>query len=773
MKYVLRPKLINFLFIICLCSNLVFGQKIVRGPYLQQVSRTEAFIRWRTDIPTNTMVEYISTEGKFIKNDESLSINHSIQLTNLQPNTRYAYAVGYSGKLFSSEYFYFTTAPITQKSVKIWAMGDFGDNSKEVYAQNQLAVKNAYLQKIKSASDIWLWLGDNAYCCGTDQQYQKLVFDVYGDKILPNTPFYAVPGNHEYLETTTAQKDRKISYFDMITVPQKAEMGGVVSNSKAYYSFNYANIHFIALDSYGLDDGFRLYDARSKQYQWLLNDLEANKSEWTIIFFHHPPYTKRSHNSDGEEELRLIRENLVPVFDKFNVDLVLNGHSHIYERSFLMKGHTGKSPTFDYQTHVVQKVDGKYIKNGSSAPFINKTEGTIYTVVGSAGRLDWSGDPDPHVSSQYSNVNIGGSLLLNINQNRLDAAWLCADGQIRDEFTIFKDVNKKQNLSIKYGEKIRLTASWQGSYRWNISDSKQKTIEIQPLNDFEVIVQDSLGFLEDKFKIHVIPPPIIKTSLKQSNSVCAGSMIEATFEELNTVAGEKQYNLELSDNKGSFENKLILGTSNKSPFTIQLPNNLPEGAGYKIRFVPILQTEKYLLQTSEEFQINQLASGGFTQSIIPYDTLVTLKLKLNGTFPIKFTINQLDKYEANKFEFNIQRQMPGELVYRLTSLENICGKGNITLQDKLVIEAPLALENRGDKYQLYPNPVNRELILDNLNHVITSGEQLIIVDESGKFMKEFQRTDNKIILENFPSGIYYLLIINGESKKKSYKFLKH
>ena len=132
-----------------------------------------------------------------------------------------------------------------------------------------------------------------------------------------------------------------------------------------------------------------------------------------------------------------------------------------------MKGHIGNSSTFNDYIHPTQWANGKYEKKTDSRPYINKDEGTIYCVVGSAGRLDWNGDPNPHRSSVYSNISIGGSLLLTIDNNRLDGRWVCADGVIRDNFTAFKNVNKTEKIAINYGDEIPLNASWKGNYIWS------------------------------------------------------------------------------------------------------------------------------------------------------------------------------------------------------------------------------------------------------------------------------------------------------------------
>ena len=79
---------------------------------------------------------------------------------------------------------------------------------------------------------------------------------------------------------------------------------------------------------------------------WLAADLADTTANWIVAFFHHPPYTKGSHDSDTDVELVEMRENALPILEQGGVDLVLTGHSHSYERSFLIDGHYGVSSTF-------------------------------------------------------------------------------------------------------------------------------------------------------------------------------------------------------------------------------------------------------------------------------------------------------------------------------------------------------------------------------------------------------------------------------------------
>src|SRR4030095_10302026 len=73
--------------------------------------------------------------------------------------------------------------------------------------------------------------------------------------------------------------------------------------------------------------------------RWLKVDLEqarTGRTDWIVAFFHHPPYTKGTHDSDREMQLIEMRTHIMPILDSGGVDLVLTAHSHIYERSMLV-----------------------------------------------------------------------------------------------------------------------------------------------------------------------------------------------------------------------------------------------------------------------------------------------------------------------------------------------------------------------------------------------------------------------------------------------------
>jgi 3',5'-cyclic AMP phosphodiesterase CpdA len=772
-----HKSLLTFLLFLLIVPAL-HSQTITRGPYLQQLSNSSVIIRWRTNTPTESVVRFYQDDPAQSASisDASTTTEHIVQLSNLKADTRYNYSVGTSTTtLASGKDFYFVTGPPkgSTRPIHIWAMGDFGDESTQIYMETQQGIKSSYLKNRPAFNDLWLWLGDNAYCCGTDAEYQKQVFDFYGPSIFGNTPFFPSPGNHEYFASPTGRTDRKIPYYNIISVPGKGEMGGVPSSQKAYYSYDYGNIHVISLDSDGFDNGKRVYEPQSPQYQWLKQDLAANKATWTIVMFHHPPYTKRSHDSDAEPELQFMRENLVPLFDKYKVDLVLAGHSHIYERSYLMKNHTGHSMSFNYNEHVVQKVNGRYDATPGSKPFINKDEGTIYCTVGSAGRLDWNGSHDVQPSSIYSNISIGGSLLLTVNGNRIDGRWICADNVERDHFTVFKNVNKTQNFQLEYGSKVRLSSSWRGSHIWSNSNDKGESIEFQAFKSETITVKDSLSFLEDKFVLSVSPQPIISTIFNTS-TICPNQSSSVDFTVDNTDSNKWTYTLELSDSEGSFNNALALAKSSQSPIQFKLPENLTERGNYRFRVRPTV--DYFDERPSQSFSVSKPASGGFIgEKTIPFDTLINLKLRFAGTPPYTYKVSQSLETTTQNSEITLKVRPIEASTYTLESLKNACGNGQIIANDaKVSILAPLSIEDENTKvFSIFPNPTYGDLIIENQTEKPIK-TQIHLLDLNGK--KVINRTlviekRETISLQDIPTG-NYILNLKTSSLKVSRKITK-
>jgi len=125
-------------------------------------------------------------------------------------------------------------------------------------------------------------------------------------QMLANMPYMTAMGNHE------GQGKLFEKYF-----PYDYD-----SKEQFYYSFNYGIVHFIVIDQ------FADYSEGSEQYKWIIHDLENSKAKWNIAMMHMPGFTAGGHKNNKD-----VQNILQPIFEKYNVKLVLTGHNHYYARA--------------------------------------------------------------------------------------------------------------------------------------------------------------------------------------------------------------------------------------------------------------------------------------------------------------------------------------------------------------------------------------------------------------------------------------------------------
>jgi hypothetical protein len=403
---------------------------LTRGPYLNLSTTSSIYIRWRTNLPSDSRVKYGTAAGGlvYVAGNSTQTTEHIVQVTGLNSNSKYFYSIGSSLTMLQGDTGnYFKTNPIVGSTVpvRIWAIGDFG-----VGSNGQYQARDAYKNYAGSNNtNVWLWVGDNAYSDGSDIEYSGKVFDKYTYQ-MKKWVIWPATGNHDLHSASAANQTGP--YFDSFTLPKNGEAGGLASGTEAYYSFNYANIHFVCLES--TDAPFRAIGGA--MVNWLKADLTANTQRWTIVYFHHPPYSKGSHNSDTDVEMVQMRSNIVPLLDSFKVDLVLSGHSHAYERSMLIKGHYGAESTFNPATMAVNSGSGIFPTSYSkSSPSFS---GTVYVVCGVSGQLGGTTAGWPHNVMYASSVSNFGSLVIDVVADRLDCKFLTNTSSIYDQFTIQK-----------------------------------------------------------------------------------------------------------------------------------------------------------------------------------------------------------------------------------------------------------------------------------------------------------------------------------------------
>jgi len=423
-------------------SFFLSAQEVIRGPYLQLLTPSSIEICWSTDIPTDSRIVFgntINNQNQELTNAEPKTV-HFLTLTDLEPSTTYYYSVGNANTLFvgNSDSYRFKTAPINGEvnAYRFWVIGDFGKGN-----QGQIDVRNSFTQYPNSnQTDFMIWLGDNAYNDGTQVEYQEKTFNIY-DSILNFIPVFSTPGNHDY--NSVNRLDPPLQhvgpYYDIFNSPINGQGGGVASGTELYYSFDYGNIHFISLNS---EIQAWTTNSNSQMFQWLEQDLQANTKEWVICYFHQPPYSKGSHNSDNIWEIFMaaMRQNALPILEQYGVDLVLCGHSHVYERSKLIKGHYGYSFSYSDANHAISTASGSYSNGEHYVKYLNGTNaGTVYVVCGNSGsKTDNASLNHPVMVANDGGPTEYGSLIIDVNGNRLDCKYLKSNGTVYDEFTIIK-----------------------------------------------------------------------------------------------------------------------------------------------------------------------------------------------------------------------------------------------------------------------------------------------------------------------------------------------
>ncbi len=503
------------------CANSDARPAFARAPYLQFSTTNSIYVVWRNEGPINPVVRFgkslnrlggevseisdatgtgivvraslgtnsesIPSKWRSLRTDENLKLRklhsapigtfqYEARLTGLEPDTKYYYAV-YDGKKRLTpvdESYSFKTMPAagTRRPVRFWSLGDGGTGRKE-----QMDVFQAMLDVTKAEKrplDFWLHLGDMAYGTGRDTEFQARFFESY-ESALRSSVCWPTMGNHEGYTSKGNQGQGIGPYYDAYVVPRYAEAGGLASGTEAYYSFNYANIHFICLDSH--DQERKPDKAMAK---WLKADLEKAKADWLVAFWHHPPYTKGSHDSDKEKDLQEMRQYLMPIVESGGVDLVLAGHSHIYERSMLIDGVYGSTNSVA-ENNVLDDGDGDPEGDGAyrKSRGIHPHEGTVAIVAGNAGASISRKGTVPIMKRTLAEY---GSVIIDVDGDTMTGRMINRSGKVRDLFSIVKRGKV---------EPVRLALPWQPEeYKKPTNEVKSADHQVQSAMpvDFKVLI---------------------------------------------------------------------------------------------------------------------------------------------------------------------------------------------------------------------------------------------------------------------------------------------
>lgn len=287
------------------------AQRLLRAPFLQQVSERGATLVFQDKLAATTRVRVTRFDGSEVATLSSQpdpdvigSTQQLVNLDGLEPRHGYCYEL-----LGLTEPAGFFTAPSRGAiaPVQFAVFGDSGSGrSDQAYLRDQLSTVPL---------DFLLHTGDLAYEDGSAEQLAGTVFGVYA-QLFKSFAFFPVAGNHEYATQAAAP------YLQAFVLPQNGHPDAL----ERYYSFDWGNVHFIGLDTEQIGE---------RQAAWLDADLSKNRLPWKIVFAHRPPFSSGEHGGSGA-----FRDWFVPLLERHRVQLVLSGHEHDYERTLPLNGVT-------------------------------------------------------------------------------------------------------------------------------------------------------------------------------------------------------------------------------------------------------------------------------------------------------------------------------------------------------------------------------------------------------------------------------------------------
>lgn len=476
-----KPQNILLISIIFLISSTFMASNLHFGPYLQSAKTDGITVLWRTtESVIGNIVYGISPE----KLDNNLSEKtptelHKFNITGLKPNHKYYYKCIWENG--STEVFHFKTAPNSNETpFKIAIIAD-SRTHPEIFSK-------VCQQAIKYESDIFFHSGDFVSKGTEIEQWKPQFFDP-AKELLTSNPLYTSLGNHE----------KKASYyFEHFTIH-----GG-----KSWWSADYGSVHIISLSTE--DDG----SPNSEQYKWLVEDLRNNKDKkWKIVMFHDPLF----HVSENRPVYD-IRYYWTPLFIENNVDLIITGHDHYYNRTFP-------------------------IGNMSE-----KQQGAIHITCAGGGADLYSVTPRNY--SAYSR-SIYHFIILDVTENQINGKAISIDGDVFDTFSINENQDYMPNTFIEYemfelenrvkyaiGEiepfiskdnKISFNANAvintnfnkpvKGFYKWDISDNWKLTSSVN--GDFTLNPGESL-IIPLKVKTlsaEMLNAPVLNLHIEGDNTV--------------------------------------------------------------------------------------------------------------------------------------------------------------------------------------------------------------------------------------------------------------
>ncbi|MFQ5600470.1 MAG: metallophosphoesterase [Candidatus Krumholzibacteriia bacterium] len=308
----------------------------VRAPYLQGLGPDSVLVIWMATDPGTPAVDYGPTPDYGVTVTAVTDGTRRVAtLRGLQPGATYFYRVRAGVRVLAEGpgYSFRTDAGRLDRAFSFFVTGDVGDRKLQQVLTSQSILRAA------PRPELGILCGDVVYKKGRSSEYDRCLMRPWAE-LLRTIPVWPALGNHDW--KSPPERNWEQEWY--------------LPHNEHYYSFDYANAHFIALDTRDGD----LYDLEH-QVAWLENDLvHSQNADWIFAYFHHPGITcTYKGNNDA------VVEHFVPLFDRYAVDVVFSGHAHTYERLYPIA--RGAPVNVEQDPHYTDPPGTLYIVSGAGA----------------------------------------------------------------------------------------------------------------------------------------------------------------------------------------------------------------------------------------------------------------------------------------------------------------------------------------------------------------------------------------------------------------------
>jgi hypothetical protein len=256
-----------------------------------------------------TKTESVPARTTLLKTDLSEAHHHSAELTNLTPGTKYLYRVGDGSRW--SEWCPFQTA---HDRLEPFTFLYFGDAQYQIRSHWSRVLREAYATAPRAR--FMIHAGDLVNIGQRDAEWGE--WFQAGSWLFRSVPVVPTAGNHEYIGGPDGRLTLPSAWQAQFALP----VNGPTGLEASVYYLDFQGVRIICLNS---------NEKHAEQALWLERVLTENPRRWTIVTFHHPMFPIVPVRDKPE-----VRRHWLPLFARFQVDLVLQGHEHAYGRSGLL-----------------------------------------------------------------------------------------------------------------------------------------------------------------------------------------------------------------------------------------------------------------------------------------------------------------------------------------------------------------------------------------------------------------------------------------------------